>query len=129
LAWAMPVSHGATVMGSRGDPPGHTRPLSKSRSETLYTPGKDRDTAGRWPGSGHAAEARKEPEEPPAHIYLNLQEVQEEAAATSSGLGEADNSTSYWETHTDTESGRLFYYNPGTGETTWDCPFGQAEDG
>lgn len=33
-----------------------------------------------------------------------------------------------WETHTDTESGHLFYYNPVTGETTWDCPFGQGED-
>lgn len=74
-------------------------------------------------------QARKEPEEPPAPIYLNIQELQEEAAATSSAPEEAGSSVSDWETHTDTDSGHLFYYNPVTGETTWDCPFGQAEDG
>ncbi|XP_071674071.1 rho GTPase-activating protein 27 isoform X2 [Patagioenas fasciata] len=73
--------------------------------------------------------ARKEPEEPPAPIYLNIQELQEEAAAAGSAPEEPSSSVSDWETHTDTESGHLFYYNPVTGETTWDCPFGQAEDG
>ncbi|XP_054657897.1 rho GTPase-activating protein 27 isoform X3 [Grus americana] len=73
--------------------------------------------------------ARKEPEEPPAPIYLNIQEAREEAAAASSALEEPGSSVSDWETHTDTDSGHLFYYNPVTGETTWDCPFGQAEDG
>ncbi|XP_064895867.1 rho GTPase-activating protein 27 isoform X3 [Columba livia] len=73
--------------------------------------------------------ARKEPEEPPAPIYLNIQELQEEAAAAGSAPEEPGSSVSDWETHTDTESGHLFYYNPVTGETTWDCPFGQAEDG
>ncbi|XP_065506913.1 rho GTPase-activating protein 27 isoform X2 [Caloenas nicobarica] len=124
---------GATAMGLRRDPPGHARPLGKSRSETLHGPGRDgdrdRDTARRWPVSGHAAQARKEPEEPPAPIYLNIQELQEEAAAAGSAPEEPGSSVSDWETHTDTESGHLFYYNPVTGETTWDCPFGQAEDG
>ncbi|NXW89033.1 RHG27 protein, partial [Alopecoenas beccarii] len=120
---------GATAMGSRRDPPGHTRPLGKSSSETLHGPGGDRDgdTGRRWPGSGHTAQARKEPEEPPAPIYLNIQELREEAAG--SAPEEPGSSVWDWETHTDTESGRLFYYNPVTGETTWDCPFGQAEDG
>ncbi|NXN72135.1 RHG27 protein, partial [Himantopus himantopus] len=129
LAQVTPAPRSATAMGSRGDPPGHPRPLGKSRSETLYAPGKDRDVARRWPGSGHAAQARKEPEEPPAPIYLNVQELQEEAAATGSAPEEPGSSVSDWETHTDTDSGHLFYYNPVTGETTWDCPFGQAEDG
>ncbi|XP_052640995.1 rho GTPase-activating protein 27 isoform X2 [Harpia harpyja] len=129
LARVTLAPRGATATGSRGHPPGHTRPLGKSRSETLYAPGKDRDTARGWPGSGHAAQARKEPEEPPAPIYLNIQELREEAAATSSAPEEASSSVSDWETHTDTDSGHLFYYNPVTGETTWDCPFGQAEDG
>ncbi|NXC66762.1 RHG27 protein, partial [Anhinga anhinga] len=123
------VPHGAASMGSCGDPQGHTCPLGKSCSKTLYTPSKDRDTARRRPGSGHAAQARKEPEESPAPIYLNIQELKEEAAATSSALEEPGSSVSDWETHTDTDSGHLFYYNPVTGETTWDCPFGQAEDG
>ncbi|NXH70171.1 RHG27 protein, partial [Hydrobates tethys] len=131
LARVTPAPRGATAMGSRWDPPGHTRPLGKSHSETLYAPGKDRDTAGRWSGSGHAAQARKEPEEPPAPIYLNIQELREEAAAAGWAPEEPSSSVSVsdWETHTDTDSGHLFYYNPVTGETTWDCPFGQAEDG
>ncbi|NXQ87459.1 RHG27 protein, partial [Nyctibius grandis] len=120
---------GATAMRSRGDPPGHPRPLGKSRSETLYAAGKDRDTARRWPGSGHGAQARKEPEEPPTPIYLNIQELREEAAAAGSAQEGSGGSVWDWETHTDTDSGHLFYYNPVTGETTWDCPFGQAEDG
>ncbi|NXS50447.1 RHG27 protein, partial [Balaeniceps rex] len=74
-------------------------------------------------------QARKEPEEPPAPIYLNIQELREEAAAAGSAPEEPGSSVSDWETHTDTDSGHLFYYNPVTGETTWDCPFGQAEDG
>ncbi|XP_055645687.1 LOW QUALITY PROTEIN: rho GTPase-activating protein 27 [Falco peregrinus] len=129
LARVMPAPRGATAMGSRGDLLGHTHPLGKSRSETLYTPSKDRDTARRWPGSSHATQAHKEPEEPPAPIYLNIQELREEAAAARSAPEEAGSSSLDWETHTDTESGHLFYYNPVTGETTWDCPFGQAEDG
>ncbi|NXX52440.1 RHG27 protein, partial [Scopus umbretta] len=129
LARVTPASRGATAMGSCRHPLGHARPLGKSCSETLYAPGKDRDAARRWPGSGHAAQARKEPEEPPAPIYLNIQELREEAAAASSVPEEPSSSVSDWETHTDTDSGHLFYYNPVTGETTWDCPFGQAEEG
>ncbi|KAK0682935.1 RHG27 protein, partial [Pygoscelis papua] len=74
-------------------------------------------------------QAHKEPEEPPAPIYLNIQELREEAVAAGSAPEEPGSSVSDWETHTDTDSGHLFYYNPVTGETTWDCPFGQAEDG
>ncbi|XP_054080648.1 rho GTPase-activating protein 27 isoform X2 [Rissa tridactyla] len=129
LARVTPAPRNASAVGWRGDPPGHPRPLGKSRSETLYGPGKDRDVARRWPGSGHEAQVRKEPEEPPTPIYLNIQELQEEAAAAGSAPEETGSSVSDWETHTDTDSGRLFYYNPVTGETTWDCPFGQAEDG
>lgn len=73
-------------------------------------------------------QARKEPEEPPSPIYLNIQELREEAAAAGPAPEEPGSSVSNWETHTDTGSGHLFYYNPVTGETTWDCPFGQGED-
>ncbi|XP_072212547.1 rho GTPase-activating protein 27 isoform X2 [Excalfactoria chinensis] len=76
---------------------------------------------------------RREPEDPSTHIYLNLQELQREAAACStapqphSPPHSPPHSTD-WETHRDAESGHLFYYNPSTGETTWDCPYGRAED-
>ncbi|NXI47607.1 RHG27 protein, partial [Galbula dea] len=130
LARVTPALRLATTTGARGDTPGHTHLLGKSCSETLYTPGQDRDEARRWPGSSHVAQqGRKEPEEPPTPIYLNIQELQEEAAATGSAPEEGSSSVWDWETHRDAESGHLFYYNPGTGETTWDCPFGQAEDG
>lgn len=131
LPRATPVPHGATTMGPHGDPPARPRPLSKSRSETLCVPSKDTDTA-RQPRSGHMAQVRKEPEEPSAHVYLNIQELQEEAATGSSATPapeEPCGSRTDWETHMDTDSGHLFYYNPVTGETTWDCPFEQAEDG
>ncbi|NXX83541.1 RHG27 protein, partial [Urocolius indicus] len=72
-------------------------------------------------------QAQKEPEESPSPIYLNIQELREEAAA-GAALREPSASGGQWETHTDTATGLLFYYNPGTGESTWDCPFG-SEDG
>ncbi|NXC26237.1 RHG27 protein, partial [Campylorhamphus procurvoides] len=129
LARVTVAPRSATTAGTRGDPPGHARPLGKSRSETLCAPGKDRDVARRGPGTVPGTQARKDSEEPPDPIYLNIQELREEAAATSSIPEEPNSSVSDWETHTDTESGHLFYYNPVTGETTWDCPFGQAADG
>ncbi|XP_061199199.1 rho GTPase-activating protein 27 [Neopsephotus bourkii] len=128
LARVTPAPRGARTTGSHRDPPGHARPLSKSRSETLCAPGTDRDVAGRSPGPGHAAQAQPEPQEPPAPIYLNLQELRE-AAAAGSAPEEPSSSSSDWETHRDTGTGHLFYYNPATGEATWDCPFGQAGDG
>ncbi|NXG46708.1 RHG27 protein, partial [Psilopogon haemacephalus] len=137
LARVAPGPQGATTAGLCGHPPGHARPLGKSHSETLYAPGQDREVAKRCPGSSLVTQAGKEPEEPPAPIYLNLQELREEAAAaaaaaaaasSSSAPEEAPSSPWDWETYRDAESGLLFYYNPGTGETTWDCPFGQAED-
>uniref|UniRef100_A0A8D0L7Y9 Rho GTPase activating protein 27 n=1 Tax=Sphenodon punctatus TaxID=8508 RepID=A0A8D0L7Y9_SPHPU len=65
-------------------------------------------------------------ERPPDPVYVNLQEVRQEAEATSSSpLTEPLPSSplSDWETHTDADSGQPFYYNPVTGQTTWDCPF------
>uniref|UniRef100_A0A8C3CLW1 Rho GTPase activating protein 27 n=1 Tax=Cairina moschata TaxID=8855 RepID=A0A8C3CLW1_CAIMO len=104
LPRATPVPHGATTMGPHGDPPARPRPLSKSRSETLCVPSKDTDKARQLRSAATGSSAPPAPEEPCG-------------------------SRTDWETHMDTDSGHLFYYNPVTGETTWDCPFEQAEDG
>ncbi|XP_051894717.1 rho GTPase-activating protein 27-like isoform X2 [Pristis pectinata] len=57
-------------------------------------------------------------------VYQNVaqlkQELAEEQSVPSTGL---TNQQEEWETHTDQASGQPFYYNPVTGETTWDCPF------
>ncbi|NXB53961.1 RHG27 protein, partial [Leucopsar rothschildi] len=129
LARVTAAPRSAAAVGARGNTPGHPRPLGKSRSETLCASGKDRDMARRWPGAGPTSQVHKESEETPDPIYLNIQELREEASAASSAPEEPGGSVSDWETHTDTDSGHLFYYNPVTGETTWDCPFGQAADG
>uniref|UniRef100_A0A8D0FQ60 Rho GTPase activating protein 27 n=1 Tax=Strix occidentalis caurina TaxID=311401 RepID=A0A8D0FQ60_STROC len=104
--------------------PGNAVPSSSA--PRLAAPIANRSTQVTHP---YPLQARKDPEEPPTPIYLNIQELREEAAAASSAPEEPGSSVSDWETHTDTDSGHLFYYNPVTGETTWDCPFGQAEDG
>ncbi|NXQ62840.1 RHG27 protein, partial [Anthoscopus minutus] len=129
LARVTPAARSVTAMGARGDPPGYARPLGKSRSETLCASSKDGDVARRWPGAGPTAQAHKESEETTDPIYLNIQELREEATAASSAPEEPGSSVLDWETHTDTDSGHLFYYNPVTGETTWDCPFRWAADG
>ncbi|KAM9296537.1 rho GTPase-activating protein 27-like [Gastrophryne carolinensis] len=66
---------------------------------------------------------KKEDEE--AAVYENVKDIQErEQARSRSSASTIDD----WETHTDQNSGQHFYYNCVTGETTWDCPFDQAEE-
>ncbi|NXA55839.1 RHG27 protein, partial [Nothocercus julius] len=75
-------------------------------------------------------QGRKEPEQPPEQppepVYLNIAELREEAAA---GAAPPCGSLAAWEAHTDAGSGRVFYYNPLTGASTWECPVEEAEDG
>ncbi|XP_075690693.1 rho GTPase-activating protein 27-like isoform X2 [Rhinoderma darwinii] len=69
-------------------------------------------------------------EESPSPIYANLEDLYRDEARqrTSSQQRGSTSTIDDWETHTDKESGQLFYYNCVTGETTWDCPFDQAEE-
>ncbi|XP_062893564.1 rho GTPase-activating protein 27-like isoform X2 [Mobula hypostoma] len=64
----------------------------------------------------------------PEAVYQNVaqlkQELAEEQSVPNTGL---TNQQEEWETHTDQASGQPFYYNPVTGETTWDCPFNTLE--
>lgn len=62
-------------------------------------------------------------------VYVNLQDLQWELNAIASTSTESTlqphlcGPLATWETHTDTESGHLFYFNPETGQTTWQSPF------
>lgn len=68
-------------------------------------------------------------------MYVNLQALRWEWSPTPSP-STASRPQPYltspladWETHTDNESGQLFYYNPVTGQTTWESPFDGPGDG
>ncbi|XP_078501138.1 rho GTPase-activating protein 27 isoform X3 [Lissotriton helveticus] len=63
-------------------------------------------------------------------VYVNVAELRQEAAkaGSSSRLQSTSSTIDEWETHTDQDSGKLFYYNSLTGETTWESPFYQTDD-
>lgn len=63
-------------------------------------------------------------DEAPEPVYAN---VERQPPATSPAATAAPRPGPVWETHTDTGTGRPYYYNPDTGETTWESPFEAAE--
>uniref|UniRef100_A0A8C8ST84 Rho GTPase activating protein 27 n=1 Tax=Pelusios castaneus TaxID=367368 RepID=A0A8C8ST84_9SAUR len=124
---------GACKAGTTADVLLFPESLSESQSENIYESIKDverQETAAARAESRRPAQACKE-EESPAPIYVNVQELRQEAAAPVPSLPErSPNSTlADWESHVDTHSGQQFYYNSVTGETTWDSPFEQSQDG
>uniref|UniRef100_A0A8D2LNS1 Rho GTPase activating protein 27 n=1 Tax=Varanus komodoensis TaxID=61221 RepID=A0A8D2LNS1_VARKO len=86
---------------------GHPLPLLKSHSENIHNPMEE------------------------DRMKLNTKEHYQVPTASASSA-EATlqpplrSSLTNWETHTDTESGHLYYYNPATGQTTWEPPFGTS---
>ncbi|XP_063315498.1 rho GTPase-activating protein 27 isoform X2 [Pelobates fuscus] len=75
------------------------------------------------------AEAVNEEEEP-ANVYANLEQFRKDNVRDRlpSQQHSSTSTLDDWETHTDQDSGNIFYYNSSTGETTWDSPFDQPED-
>uniref|UniRef100_A0A6I8P4V1 Rho GTPase activating protein 27 n=2 Tax=Ornithorhynchus anatinus TaxID=9258 RepID=A0A6I8P4V1_ORNAN len=73
------------------------------------------DTMAKRSGGGRsarltrAAQVSSDPV-PPDPVYVNLEALRRVVPPDS------------WETHTDADSGQPYYYNPGTGETTWEPP-------
>lgn len=63
-------------------------------------------------------------DEPPEPVYAN---VERQPSVTSPGPAAAPRPGPVWETHTDADTGRPYYYNPDTGVTTWESPFEAAE--
>ncbi|TFJ98575.1 C-type lectin domain family 12 member B-like [Platysternon megacephalum] len=128
------VSHtGSRRAGTTAGPLLSPQPLSKSQSENIYESIKDlerQEKAGTRAGSSRPAQAWQE-EENPTPVYVNIQELRQQSAATDPSPPQHCPSSVLedWETHTDTGSGHLFYYNSVTGETTWDSPFACPEDG
>ncbi|XP_062988847.1 rho GTPase-activating protein 27-like isoform X2 [Elgaria multicarinata webbii] len=105
---------------------GHPHPLLKSSSENVHKlMEEDRlkwDTQEHHVGQPCEAVATDP-------VYVNLQELQLEQSDTAASNVEATlqpqlrGLLNNWETHTDKDSGHLFYYNSLTGQTTWESPF------
>ncbi|XP_014393265.1 PREDICTED: rho GTPase-activating protein 27 [Myotis brandtii] len=68
---------------------------------------------------------RVQVDETPEPVYAN---IERQPPATSPVATAGPRPSQVWETHTDTDTGRPYYYNPDTGVTTWDSPFEAAED-
>ncbi|XP_044274689.1 rho GTPase-activating protein 27 isoform X1 [Varanus komodoensis] len=106
---------------------GHPLPLLKSHSENIHNP-MEEDRM-KLNTKEHYQPCESTDTDP---VYVNLQELQLEPRTASASSAEATlqpplrSSLTNWETHTDTESGHLYYYNPATGQTTWEPPFGTS---
>ncbi|XP_016057483.1 PREDICTED: rho GTPase-activating protein 27 [Miniopterus natalensis] len=96
------------------------RPLARSSSENTYETIEDVRGRPREERPEQAEEAPAAPEP----VYAN---VERQPRAPSPGAAAAPRPGQVWETHTDADTGRPYYYNPDTGVTTWESPFEAAE--
>ncbi|XP_069041888.1 rho GTPase-activating protein 27 isoform X2 [Lepisosteus oculatus] len=70
---------------------------------------------------------KSQSENPNTAVYVNVSELRKSASLSSptdpTPGRHLSSESPEWEVHTDAESGQEFYYNPATGQTTWDSPF------
>lgn len=93
------------------------RPLTRSDSENVYE--AIEDLRGPPP-----EELPEQVDDTPEPVYAN---IERQPPGTLPGATVAPRPSQVWETHTDAGTGRLYYYNPDTGVTTWESPFEAAE--
>lgn len=93
------------------------RPLTRSDSENVYE--AIEDLCGPPP-----EELPEQVDDTPEPVYAN---IERQPPGTLPGATAAPRASQVWETHTDAGTGRLYYYNPDTGVTTWESPFEAAE--
>ncbi|XP_034990887.2 rho GTPase-activating protein 27 isoform X3 [Zootoca vivipara] len=101
-------------------------PLPKSNSETFHKATQEKVEEHTPEPCARQPQPSKEVAEDP--VYVNLQELRLERSPSTASKTESipqphlSSPPASWETHTDAESGRLFYYNSATGQTTWELP-------
>ncbi|KAM5213194.1 rho GTPase-activating protein 27 isoform 1-T5 [Hipposideros larvatus] len=95
------------------------RPLARSDSENVYEAIEDLRGPSR-------EELPKQVDDTPEPVYAN---IERQPPGSSPGAAAAADPcpSQVWETHTDADTGRPYYYNPDTGVTTWESPFEAAE--
>ncbi|XP_020853188.1 rho GTPase-activating protein 27 isoform X2 [Phascolarctos cinereus] len=104
---------------------GRPLPQSRSDSENIYE--SIQDVRGELPKE--KVESSLDP------VYVNVERQQRipalapapPPAPAPAPVATPTSTSPVWETHTDLGSGRPYYYNPSTGETTWESPFGHPE--
>ncbi|XP_007482550.2 rho GTPase-activating protein 27 isoform X1 [Monodelphis domestica] len=110
-------------------PPSQSQPFSQSRSDSENIYESIQDVRGELP------EEKVENSLDPVYVNVERQQrIPALAPASPSAPAPAPapapipiSTSPVWETHTDLGSGRPYYYNPSTGETTWESPFGPTE--
>ncbi|XP_036306953.1 rho GTPase-activating protein 27 isoform X3 [Pipistrellus kuhlii] len=101
------------------------RPLARSDSDSTYETIEDLRGPPREERPQQVDEAPEPVDEAPEPVYANIERPPPPAPAPAAAAARRPGQV--WETHTDADTGRPYYYNPDTGVTTWEPPCEAAE--